>query len=357
MENQTPSNEISSSTPSPTPVESGVPSSNPAPAPIHSSEIQTGATAPVQALCTAIRNEVKKAVVGQDEVIGQFLIAILVGGHVLLEGVPGVAKTLSSRALAASIGATFKRIQFTPDLMPSDVTGTSVFNMRTQEFSLQKGPIFTDLLLADEINRTPPKTQAALLEAMQERSVTIEGESHQLSPLFTVFATQNPLDYEGTYPLPEAQVDRFLLKILVDYPSPEAEMALLDRIHRGFDAHQLEGIQGIASEEMVLKARAAVKAVKVSEGMVRYIYQIVARTRSLATLTLGASPRAGIALLESSKALAAMNGRDYIIPEDVKAVAPPVLRHRLLLRAESEMEGLRPDDIVKSVLGMVEVPR
>ena len=197
------------------------------------------------------------------------------------------------------------------------------------------------------------------LEAMQERRVTIDGVSHELSSLFTVFATQNPLDYEGTYPLPEAQVDRFLLKILVDYPAPEAEIALLERIHRGFDAHELaeSGIESVATPEMILAARAAVKKVNVSEGMVRYIYQIVARTRNLATLSLGASPRAGIALLESSKALAAMNGRDYIVPEDVKTVAPPVMRHRLMLRAESEMEGLRPDDIVKSVLGAVEVPR
>lgn len=322
-------------------------------------EIRTGATLPVQQLVAAIRAEVQKAVVGQDEVIGQFILALLVGGHVLLEGVPGVAKTLASKSLAHSVAADFKRIQFTPDLMPSDVTGTSVFNVKTGEFSLKRGPVFTDILLADEINRTPPKTQAALLEAMQERSVTIDGETHELSPLFTVLATQNPLDYEGTYPLPEAQIDRFLLKVLVSYPTAEQEVALLDRIHRGFDAHQLSsmGLQAVASQESLLEARRAVKAVVVSEGMVRYIYDLVARTRNLATLTLGASPRAGIALLECSKALAAMNGRDYIIPEDVKTVAPPVLRHRLLLRAESEMEGLRADDVVKSVLGAVEVPR
>ena len=322
-------------------------------------EVNPGATTAVQELVGAIRGEVRKTVVGQDDVIGQFLIALLVGGHVLLEGVPGVAKTLTAKSLAQSISAEFKRIQFTPDLMPSDVVGTNVFDPRTQDFSLKPGPVFTDILLADEINRTPPKTQAALLEAMQERHVTIDGIARPLPPLFIVFATQNPLDYEGTYPLPEAQVDRFLIKVLMDYPQPDQEMQLLERVHRGFDAHELStaGLRAVTGVEAILRAREAVKKVTVSEGMVRYIYQIIARTRNLATLTLGASPRAGIALLECSKALAAMNGRDYIIPEDVKAMAPPVLRHRLLMRAESEMEGLRADDVVKSLLGAIEVPR
>ncbi|HEX8463409.1 MAG TPA: MoxR family ATPase, partial [Abditibacterium sp.] len=326
---------------------------------IMTEEIQQGATAPVQLLVEQIRAEISKAVVGQDEVIGQFLIALLVGGHVLLEGVPGVAKTLTSKSLAHAIAADFKRIQFTPDLMPSDVTGTNVFNVQTQDFNLKKGPVFTDILLADEINRTPPKTQAALLEAMQERRVTIDGETHVLSPLFTVLATQNPIDYEGTYPLPEAQIDRFLLKVLVDYPSPEQEIALLERIHRGFNAHELSsvGLQPVATREGIEAARRAVRAVTVGEGLIRYIHALVARTRGLSTLTLGASPRAGIALLECSKALAAINGRDYVLPEDVKTVAMPVLRHRLLLRAESEMEGLKSDDVVRSILDSVEVPR
>lgn len=322
-------------------------------------EIRQGATAPVQTLVENIRAEIAKAVVGQDEVIGQFLIAILVGGHVLLEGVPGVAKTLTSKSLAHAVDADFKRIQFTPDLMPSDVVGTNVFNVQTQDFNLKKGPIFTDILLADEINRTPPKTQAALLEAMQEKRVTIDGETHVLSPLFMVMATQNPIDYEGTYPLPEAQIDRFLLKVIVDYPSPDQEIALLERIHRGFDAHELSsvGLQAVATKEGIMAARQAVKNVTVGEGLIKYIHALIARTRNLSTLTLGASPRAGIALLECSKALAAINGRDYVLPEDVKTVALPVLRHRLLLRAESEMEGLRSDDVVKSILGAVEVPR
>jgi len=211
----------------------------------------------------------------------------------------------------------------------------------------------------DLINRTTPKTQAALLEAMQEKRVTIDGETHVLSPLFTVLATQNPIDYEGTYPLPEAQIDRFLLKVLVNYPTPEQEIALLERIHRGFDAHELAGagLRAVASTQSILAARQAVRNVTVGEGLIKYIHALVERTRNLSTLTLGASPRAGIALLECSKALAAINGRDYVLPEDVKTVALPVLRHRLLLRAESEMEGLKSDDVVRSILGAVEVPR
>jgi MoxR-like ATPase len=322
-------------------------------------EIVAGATAPVKELTDAVRREVAKAVVGQDGIITQFLLAILARGHVLLEGVPGVAKTLTAKALAHALDAPFKRIQFTPDLMPSDVTGTSVFDARSGEFNLRKGPVFTGILLADEINRTPPKTQASLLEAMQERRVTIDGETHALPEFFTVFATQNPVEYEGTYPLPEAQVDRFLIKVLMTYPSPDEEVALLTRVHGGFDAHALSeaGLQPVADAATLARARAAVQSVTVNDAILRYIQQIVGRTRNLPTLLLGGSPRAGIALLECSKALAAMYGRDYVIPEDVKTVAPPVLRHRLLLRAEAEMEGLRPDDVVQSVVGAVEVPR
>ncbi|HVF09307.1 MAG TPA: MoxR family ATPase [Abditibacteriaceae bacterium] len=325
----------------------------------HETEIVAGATQPVKSLVDAARTEVARAVVGQDEIITQFLIALLVRGHVLLEGVPGIAKTLAAKALAHVLNADFKRIQFTPDLMPSDVTGTHVFDTRSGEFSLRQGPVFTDILLADEINRTPPKTQAALLEAMQERHVTIDGNPHQLSTLFTVFATQNPIDYEGTYPLPEAQLDRFLMKVQMSYPTPEEEVALLERIHHGFDAHALaaSGLRAVVTKPQLEAARAAVRAVTVSSGILQYITQIVTRTRGFPALTLGGSPRASIALLECAKALAAINGRDYVIPEDLKTVAPPVLRHRLLLRAESEMEGLKTDDVVRSVLGAVEVPR
>jgi MoxR-like ATPase len=327
--------------------------------PIASTEIRSGATHSVKVLSDAVRREVAKAVGCQDDVITQFRIAILVRGHVLLEGVPGVAKTLTAKAVAHVLDAQFKRIQFTPDMMPSDVIGTNVFDTRTQEFSLRRGPVFTDMLLADEINRTPPKTQAALLEAMQERRVTIDGEPQHLSDMFAVFATQNPVDYEGTYPLPEAQLDRFVMKVLMTYPKPEEEIALLGRVHQGFDAHELAsaGLTPVASRDELEAARAAVQAVTVSEGILQYIAQIVSRTRNLPTLILGGSPRAGIALLQCSKALAAINGRDYVIPEDIKAIAPPVLRHRLLLRAEAEMEGFKSDDVVRQVLGAVEVPR
>lgn len=324
-----------------------------------SQEIHAGATAPVKVLCEAVREEIAKAVVGQEDVITQLLVAILVRGHVLLEGVPGVAKTLTAKALAHILESGFKRIQFTPDLMPADVTGTHVFDLRKQEFSLRKGPVFTDILLADEINRTPPKTQAALLEAMQEYHVTIDGQAHQLSDRFTVFATQNPIDYEGTYPLPEAQLDRFLIKVRMEYPPLEQEITLLGRVHQGFDAHELatSGLKPVVSHHQLQSARQAVQNVTVSTELLQYIAQIVARTRDLPLLLLGAGPRAGIALLKCAKALAAMSGRDYILPEDVKEVALPVLRHRLLLRAEAEMEGLSADDVISQVLGAVEVPR
>ena len=324
-----------------------------------SNEITPGATHAVQVLAQKIRREMAKAIVGQDDIVTQFLIALLADGHVLLEGVPGVAKTLAARTMARCISGQFKRIQFTPDLMPSDVLGTNVFDARTTEFSLRPGPIFTDILLADEINRTPPKTQAALLEAMQEHRVTIDGVTHQLPSLFQVFATQNPIDYEGTYPLPEAQLDRFLLKVLITYPTLDNEIALLQRVHEGFDSSDLASadVQAVADADSIHQARQAVKNVTVSEGILRYIAQIVTRTRGLPTLTLGAGPRAGIALLESSKAFAALSGRDYVRPEDIKTVALPVLRHRLILRAEAEMENLRADDVVRSVIDSVEVPR
>ncbi len=323
------------------------------------SQISNSPTQIVRDLADAVRAEVGKAVVGQDEIITQFLVALLVRGHVLLEGVPGIAKTLTAKALSHALSATFNRVQFTPDLMPADVVGTNVFDTRRNEFSLRRGPVFTDILLADEINRTPPKTQASLLEAMQERSVTIDGETHQLSPFFTVFATQNPIDYEGTYPLPEAQLDRFLLKVTMTYPTPDEEAALLVRAHRGFDAHELAsaGLHPVADAARWQQARDAVRGVTVGEGMIRYITTIVGRTRGLPSLTLGASPRASLALLDCSKALAALSGRDFVIPEDVKTVALPVLRHRLLVRAETEMEGTKTDDITRGVLDSVEVPR
>ena len=306
-----------------------------------------------------IRDELRKVIVGQDAVIEQILVAVLAEGHALLEGVPGTAKTLTVKTLARIIGADFSRIQFTPDLMPSDITGTNVFNMQTSEFSLRQGPIFTDILLADEINRTPPKTQAALLEAMEERQTTIDGERYRLSPMFTVLATENPIEYEGTYPLPEAQLDRFLLKILIDYPQADAELEIVSRWDAGFNARQLEQVEiaSLTEETSIARCRAEVKAMRMEAGVQKYIVEIVRKSRTHPTILYGASPRASVALLLCSKALAAIRGRDFPTPDDVRDVALPVLRHRLALRAEAELDGATTDAVISDILKTVEVPR
>lgn len=306
-----------------------------------------------------ILNELRKIVVGQDDVIEQILVAVLAEGHALLEGVPGTAKTLTIKTLARIIGAEFSRIQFTPDLMPSDITGTNVFNMQTSEFSLRHGPIFTDILLADEINRTPPKTQSALLEAMEERQTTIDGERYQLSPLFTVLATENPIEYEGTYPLPEAQLDRFLLKILIDYPEAAAEQEIVARWDAGFNARHLEQIDIHPLEDVtaIQQCRKEVKEMRMEPGVQKYIVEIVRKTRNHQAILYGASPRASVALLLCSKALAAIRGRDFPTPDDVRDVALPVLRHRLALRSEAELDGATTDAVVQDILKTVEVPR
>jgi MoxR-like ATPase len=306
-----------------------------------------------------IINELRKTIVGQDEVIEQILVAVLAEGHALLEGVPGTAKTLTVKTLAQILGAKFSRIQFTPDLMPSDITGTNVFNMQTTQFSLRQGPIFTDILLADEINRTPPKTQAALLEAMEERQTTIDGERHPLSPIFTVLATENPIEYEGTYPLPEAQLDRFLLKVLIDYPEAADEAEIVARWDAGFNSHHLErlDIQPLPEPSAIQICRAEVREMRMEPGVQRYVVEIVRKTRHHPTVLYGASPRASIALLLCSKALAAIRGREFPTPDDIRDVAAPVLRHRLALRAEAELEGATTDAVISDILKTVEVPR
>ncbi|AGI88281.1 AAA family ATPase [Streptomyces albidoflavus] len=315
--------------------------------------------AEARAALEAVRAEIGKAVVGQDPVVTGLVIALLCRGHVLLEGVPGVAKTLLVRALAAAVELETKRVQFTPDLMPSDVTGSLVFDARTSEFSFQPGPVFTNLLLADEINRTPPKTQASLLEAMEERQVTVDGTARHLPEPFLVAATQNPVEYEGTYPLPEAQLDRFLLKLNVSLPPRDDEIALLSRHARGFDPRDLSaaGLHPVAGPAQLDAARSAVAGTSVSPEIAAYIVDVCRATRDSPSLSLGASPRGATALLSTARAWAWLTGRDYVIPDDVKALALPTLRHRVQLRPEAEMEGVTPDAVLTSLLARVPVPR
>jgi MoxR-like ATPase len=299
-----------------------------------------------------------KVIIGQQAALDQLLVVLLCGGHALVEGVPGLAKTLAVKTLARILQLQFQRVQSTPDLMPADVLGTNVFNMATSSFSLHKGPIFTNLLLVDEINRTPPRTQSALLEAMEERQVTIDGARHALPEPFTVFATQNPIEFEGTYPLPEAQLDRFLMKIKIDYPDPQEEAGILQAYQEGFDARELQRIDLQQAEAGLLTAvQEEVKRVRVEPALFNYIIEIGRRTRDWPALSLGASPRAGVNLMLVAKALAAIDGRDFLIPDDVKAAAPPVLRHRLILRPEADLEGLSPDSIMADVLAAVEIPK
>jgi MoxR-like ATPase len=310
-------------------------------------------------LARALQTGVDRAIVGNEDTALAFFLALLGNGHILVEGVPGTAKTLFVRVLAILLGVPFRRIQFTPDLMPADVVGTTVFNPKTTEFALRKGPIFTNLLLADEINRTPPKTQSALLEAMEERQVTIDGTSEQLPGLFMVCATQNPIEFEGTYPLPEAQLDRFFVRARTRYPSEAQERDLLARSAAGFDAHDLAtaGLTQVASESDVLEAQREVRQVFVSEPLQGYIYTLVARTRNSRELSLGASPRAALALMLAAQASAALDGRDFATPDDVKIVAPFVLPHRLIVRAEAEVEGVDATAVVERILNAVEVPK
>lgn len=300
-----------------------------------------------------------QVIVGQSSLIQQLLVALLAGGHVILEGVPGTGKTLLVKVLAQLIQGDFRRIQLTPDVLPSDITGTNIFDLNSRNFTLKKGPIFTEVLLADEINRTPPKTQAALLEAMEEMQVTLDGESLPLPDLFWVIATQNPLEFEGTYPLPEAQLDRFLFKLVVDYPDQAAEKQMLLNRQAGFAARRLDisRLKPIATVADILQARQAVKEVKVSEAIVDYLLALVRTSRQYPDLTLGASPRAAGAWLQTSQALAWLAKRDFVTPDDVKAVASPLLRHRLILKPEAMLDGLQMDAVIASVINQVPVPR
>ncbi|MGE0002444.1 MAG: AAA family ATPase [Fimbriimonadaceae bacterium] len=306
-----------------------------------------------------VTSEVRKAFLGQDEVVEQCLAAVLADGHVLVEGMPGLAKTLLARTLATTLGLAFGRVQFTPDLMPSDVTGTMVFDVKDAVFRVHKGPVFAAVLLADEVNRTPPKTQAALLEAMEERQVTIGDQSFALPYPFLVFATQNPIETEGTYPLPEAQLDRFLMKIVIGYPPQEVETEVYRRYHGGFRAGRLaeSGVTAVGAESSLRAAREEVAAIQVDDKVLDYIYGLVSATRTHRDVMTGASPRAGLALLGCGKAIAAMRGRDFVIPDDVKELAVPVLRHRLLLKPEAEIEGLGPADVLRQVIEAQQVPR
>jgi MoxR-like ATPase len=304
-----------------------------------------------------ILSELRRVVLGQEGVTRDCLLALLAGGHVLLEGVPGTAKTLLVRTLAEALSVSYARIQFTPDLMPADITGISILSP-DQEFIFRPGPIFHDLILADEINRAPAKTQAALLEAMQERTVTVDGVTHPLSKTFTVFATQNPIEFEGTYPLPEAELDRFMLKVNISYPTQDVEQGILNRYLEGFEADSPDtyGVTSVADAGAVKRLREAVKSVRVEPRITAYITAIVRATREAASFTLGASPRAGVALLKTTRALALLEGRDFVIPDDAKSLAPAALRHRVAVAPELELEGVTPDEALRAILEQVEAP-
>ncbi len=306
-----------------------------------------------------MRREISKVIHGQGEVVEQILVCLLAQGHLLLEGVPGMAKTLLARTVAHLTGCQFKRIQFTPDLMPSDVTGTNVYDAKSAQFQLRRGPVFTHILLADEVNRTPPKTQSALLQAMEEKHVTIDGTDYPLEGIFLVLATQNPIEYEGTYPLPEAQLDRFLMKVLISYPSAAEEELIVRSHHTGFNPHDLAkaALQPVVNFSELHALQEETAQIKVEEGIFQYIVEIIRKSRDSYSVLLGASPRASIALLKSSKALAALRGRDFIIPDDVKYLAPPILRHRLILKPEAEIEGITSDQALQTILNAIPVPR
>jgi len=319
-------------------------------------EVRTDLSALSDAV-NGIRNEIGKVIVGQKNMVDLLVAAVLANSHVLIEGVPGVAKTLTARLLSKSLDVPFSRIQFTPDLMPSDVLGTSVFNPRDASFQFRSGPIFSNIVLIDEINRAPAKTQAALFEVMEERQVTVDGHTYPMNRPFIVVATQNPVEHEGTYRLPEAQLDRFLFKIHVPYPTPEEEVQILNGHHQLGQASQIDSVNKILDSERIISLQQQVRQLRVEEKLVEFIAKIVTETRNNKSIFLGASPRASIGILNGAKAIAAMRGRDFVTPEDILFVVPPVLRHRIMLTPEREMEGLVPDDIIQQVVQAIEVPR
>ncbi|SNY99403.1 AAA family ATPase [Flagellimonas pacifica] len=311
----------------------------------------------LQEAVSQIKSELGKVIIGQQDMVELLIISILANGHSLIEGVPGVAKTVTAKLLAKTMNVDFSRIQFTPDLMPSDILGTSIFNVKTSEFEFKKGPLFSNIILIDEINRAPAKTQAALFEAMAERQITMDGTEYDMEPPFLVFATQNPVEQEGTYRLPEAQLDRFLFKINVQYPSLEEEIQILESKHEQKNTEVEDLIKAVLSAKQIAEYQNTIKEIIVEQNLLKYIAAIVDNTRSNANLYLGASPRASIAIMDASKALAAINGRDFITPDDIKKVAGPILGHRIILTPEREMEGLTANQVVKQIVESIEIPR
>ncbi len=305
----------------------------------------------------SITNEIKKIIVGQDEMVRLIIAALLADGHVLIEGVPGVAKTLTAKLVAKSVNAGFSRIQFTPDLMPSDVLGTPVFNPREASFEFKKGPVFSNIVLVDEINRAPAKTQSALLEIMEERQATVDGKTYPMVSPFMVLATQNPVEQEGTYRLPEAQLDRFLFKILVPYPTEAEELTILSQFHAMGNTTALSVVNQALSAEQIVSLRQQIKQQIIEEKLLQFIAKLVHQTRNHKSIYLGASPRASLAIMNASKAVAAMMGRDFVTPEDILSVVPPVLRHRIILSPDKEMEGITEDDVIKQIVHGMDVPR